>query len=210
MLTYLRQAWLVLAVALVTGAALAGLNSQLSPIIVANESKERAKAAKAIVPAADKAEELTVEWTMPDKQDPAKTVHHQAVTYRVVDASGKLIAWAVPAQGKGYSSTEPVKLLVAVTADGKRIIDYKVISSQETPGLGDKITRKEFRKRFEGKSPAEPLKAAKKSGGLAPNEVQAITGATISSQAVCSIIYNQLGKDGLIDELTKLAGKSQH
>lgn len=94
-------------------------------------------------------------------------------------------------QKKGYSSV--IQAMVGVGLDGK-IIGVKVLSQQETPGLGTKIMEVRhgenapwFPAQYLGKSVADPLKV-KKDGG----EIDAITGATISSRAMTKAI-----RDGL-------------
>ncbi|MCX7779475.1 MAG: RnfABCDGE type electron transport complex subunit G [Negativicutes bacterium] len=90
---------------------------------------------------------------------------------------GKVIAYVVPASGKGYAGT--IEMLAAVTPDGKAM-DFKVLKHAETPGLGDKMTEPKFRKQFSGKE-ANDLEVVK-----VPSDknIQALTGATITSRAV--------------------------
>jgi electron transport complex protein RnfG len=84
---------------------------------------------------------------------------------------------------------------------------YGVLAFNETPNLGDLIKGDYFRKQFEG-APAETLTLAK-SGDREKidSEIVAITGATVSSEAVVRIINNyteqvkkQLQEKGLIAE----------
>jgi electron transport complex protein RnfG len=65
-----------------------------------------------------------------------------------------------------------------------------VLEQKETPGLGANITNKPWRKQFSGK-PAKPLVAVK-TGAQAPGEIDAITGATISSKSVTRILNSAL------------------
>jgi electron transport complex protein RnfG len=90
---------------------------------------------------------------------------------------GKTIAYVVPAESKGYGGA--IKMLAAVSPDGKAI-EYKILSHNETPGLGDKASEPKFGKQFAGKK-AEDLEVVK-----VPTDknIQALTGATITSRAV--------------------------
>jgi electron transport complex protein RnfG len=90
---------------------------------------------------------------------------------------GKVIAYVVPAEGKGYGGV--IQMLAAVTPDGKAI-GYNVLKHAETPGLGDKMTTDKFRKQFAGKEDKD-LEVVK-----VPTDknIQALTGATITSRAV--------------------------
>lgn len=94
---------------------------------------------------------------------------------------GKVIAYIVPAESKGYAG--PVKLLVAVGPDNK-VIRYTIIESKETPGLGDKAAQPKFADQFPGKTGAE-LKVNKDGG-----TIEAISGATITSRAVTQAVKN--------------------
>ncbi|NQU76424.1 MAG: FMN-binding protein [Planctomycetes bacterium] len=198
MIGYVRQASLVLILSLVIGVTLAAVNDKLAPRIKANELQAREDAALEVVPGAAKAEQVSLKLTSIDSK-PKQPITSEIDVYRVVDENGKQVGWAVPAQGPGYADT--IKLTVGLTPDAKRITDFKVIYNQETPGLGNKITGKAFRSHFAGKTTAKELLAVKQTTDLGEDEVQAITGATISSQAVCDIIYKQLAQTGLTEKL---------
>lgn len=81
----------------------------------------------------------------------------------------------------GYAGT--IELMVGFDADGA-VSGVSILSHQETPGLGAKITDREFRRQFEGLRPADDPVAVVRDGGT----VDAITAATISSRAVADAI----------------------
>ena len=191
MIRYLQQSWMVLALALVCGAALAGVSSWLQPIIAANEADARAQAALLVVPGAQRAQEVT---DIPGVK-----------AFRVFAADGTLAGWAVMGESTGYSGT--IQVVFGLDPQATRITGMKVLGNTETPGLGNKIADEapgSFRDGFVDKSTATPLQASK--SPVAPNEVQAVTGATISSNAVCQAIDAQL-QAGLREKLLK-AGMS--
>ena len=100
------------------------------------------------------------------------------------EKDGKVIAYVVPGESKGYGGA--IKMLVSVTTDGK-VIDYNILSANETPGLGDNAAKEPFRSQFTGKQ-AESLTVVK---DLSKKEnIQAMTGATISSKAVTLAVKN--------------------
>jgi len=71
------------------------------------------------------------------------------------------------------------------TEDAKK----RILESRETPGLGDKIYKDaDFVANFRSLSVEPEILAVKKGTKSAANEVDAITGATISSKAVVRII----------------------
>lgn len=94
------------------------------------------------------------------------------------EKGGKVIAYVVPGETKGYGGA--IKMLVAVTPDGK-VVDYTILSANETPGLGDNAAKEPFKSQFKGKS-AEALTVVKDPSNK--ENIQAMTGATISSKAV--------------------------
>ncbi|MEO8195323.1 MAG: FMN-binding protein [Thermoanaerobaculia bacterium] len=101
-------------------------------------------------------------------------------------AENSLVGYAVPGSGAGFQDT--IKLIYGLDPSGARVLGMKVLESRETPGLGDKIYRDtkfigEFRELV-----VEPLIELIKGHGEAANQVDAITGATISSRAVVKIL----------------------
>ncbi|MBI2565929.1 MAG: FMN-binding protein [Candidatus Schekmanbacteria bacterium] len=113
-----------------------------------------------------------------------------STVFGAVDSSGQLMGYAVPAEGAGFQDT--IKILYGYDPTQKRIVGMEVLESKETPGLGDKIgSDAKFRANFTALSvePAIQLVKGKKSGA---NEVDAISGATISSDAVVKILNRSL------------------
>ena len=97
-----------------------------------------------------------------------------------------LVGYAFSAYGKGYSSV--IWTLVGVNTAGK-ILKIDVLDQQETPGLGTrcqeiKSGEKEpwWQKQFQGKE-SRSLEL-----GRPPDHIQAITGATVTSNAITKSI----------------------
>ncbi|HWR40472.1 MAG TPA: RnfABCDGE type electron transport complex subunit G [Patescibacteria group bacterium] len=120
------------------------------------------------------------------KNDAMRELVKDAESFKAVDGKegwyealkgGKVVAYVVPATDKGYGGA--IEMLAAVTPDGKSM-DFKVLKHAETPGLGDKMVEPKFRKQFAGKA-ATDLEVVK-----VPTDknIQALTGATITSRAV--------------------------
>jgi Na+-translocating ferredoxin:NAD+ oxidoreductase subunit G len=76
-------------------------------------------------------------------------------------------------QMKGYGG--PMVLAVGIDRDGK-VAGIASISNKETIGLGSKTLEPPFLNKFKGKDSKSPLEVGK--------DIQAVTGATISSKAV--------------------------
>jgi electron transport complex protein RnfG len=86
-------------------------------------------------------------------------------------------------EAQGYSST--IIALVGLDKDNK-ITGVDVIEQQETPGLGANIEKESFISQFIGKTKDSLM--IKKDGG----EIDAITGATISSRAITKSIKDKI------------------
>lgn len=118
------------------------------------------------------------------------------------DASGKRVGFAVSGTENGFQ--DPITVMFGYDAAAHAVIAMKVISSKETPGLGDKIVKDTmFAHEFTGV--ASPLAGVKRGNGKTPNDVEMITGATISSRAVIQIINNAIARwQPLMDRYTEV------
>ena len=94
----------------------------------------------------------------------------------------ELVAFVVPGESKGYGGK--IKMLVAITPKGE-VIDYTIMAHNETPGLGDNAGKDFFRAQFFGKS-EEKLVVVKDPTNK--ENIQALTGATITSRAVTKAV----------------------
>lgn len=104
------------------------------------------------------------------------------------DAGGAPMGFAIVGAKPGFQDV--IQLIFGYDPDTEEVLGMRVLESKETPGLGDKIFKDlEFVAEFEGVE--VPLKGVKDPTG-APNEVDMITGATISSQAIVDIINARL------------------
>ena len=96
----------------------------------------------------------------------------------------------IGASEKGYSGL--VKLMVGFNPD-ESIKNIVVLEQKETPGLGTKMKDEKFMRQFRGKNPSGfNLKPAKDGG-----DVDALTGATISTRAFCEA--TQMAYDALLE-----------
>jgi len=97
---------------------------------------------------------------------------------------------------KGYGGD--VKIMVGIDTSG-RITGVKMGEHSETPGLGSKAEEEPFKSRLYGFVPGEPLVVVKREPAKA-EEIEAISGATVTSKAVVKGIqaavdmWTELGK----------------
>ena len=103
------------------------------------------------------------------------------------DAEGRLLGYAIPSAGPGFQDT--IRLRYGYRPTERKVVGMEILESRETPGLGDKIYKDAaFVANFDDLSFHPEIVAVKKGTRSGTNEVDAITGATISSKAVVQII----------------------
>lgn len=105
------------------------------------------------------------------------------------DESGRMQGVAVSRGESGFQDI--VQVIFGFEPESGILLGMKVLESKETPGLGDKIFKDlDFVGQFFAR-PQTPLNAIKAGSGKGlPGEIDAITGATISSKVVVSVINN--------------------
>lgn len=108
--------------------------------------------------------------------------------YIVMKEDSSAIGYALVYDGNGFQGK--IRLIAGLSDDLEKITALEILDQVETPGLGTKITETPFTDQF------KQLQTSPKVGWIKgvepdkPNEIQAITGATISSKAVVDIINN--------------------
>lgn len=99
------------------------------------------------------------------------------------DGTGDVLGYAFQLETtEGYG--DAIKIMVAFKADNT-ISGIDVVSHTETPGLGAKADEPKFKDQFMGKEVSE-LMVTK--GGSNPQDIDAISGATITSRAVTNAV----------------------
>jgi electron transport complex protein RnfG len=137
--------------------------------------------------------------------------------YAGYDAAGKLAGIAAEGAAKGYS--DYVRILFAYDPVAGTVAAFSVVSSRETPGIGDKIlVDKDFLANFpleaklsaDLKALAHEIRTVKHGTKANPWEVDAISGATITSRAVGKSINDaaQALLPRITPQLDKLKEKS--
>jgi electron transport complex protein RnfG len=110
--------------------------------------------------------------------------------YQANSADGAHLGWVVPAGGQGFA--DRIDLLIGINADLSTITGMYVLDQKETPGLGNYIGDEFFEKRFADKRTDEPLVVVKGDPTAGSNQIKALTGATISSDSVATIVNNAI------------------
>ena len=162
---------------LISGLIIAAVYFTTNPIAIVKNEMIKQQSMKALVTDADIFEPV------PDKDE-----------WFAAKKDGNTIAYIVPGESKGYGGT--IKMLVAVSIDGK-VMDYNILSANETPGLGDKASKDFFRNRLKGKQSEDLIVVKDPSNKV---NVDALTGATITSAAVVK------GVKDAVDEVVQFMG----
>lgn len=176
------------AAGLFSGLAIVGAYRLTLPTIQANQAEALRRAVFEVLPGAERMERLV--WQMENETGrlvPAGgTTGAEPSVYAGFTADGRFVGYAVPASGAGFQDT--IGLLYGYDPERDRIVGMEVLESRETPGLGDRIYKDEtFVGRFRDLAVLPRVELVKEEP-TAPNQVDAITGATISSAAVVTIV----------------------
>lgn len=108
-----------------------------------------------------------------------------ATNFAAFDAAGRLVATAVQGRSaNGYGGT--IDLMVGISQAGQ-VLDFRVLSAKETPGLGTKIAAPKFKRGIQGRALGANW-TVRKDGG----EVDGVTAATISSRAALEAIRDAI------------------
>ena len=184
---FFSQAWLVLVLAICFGGLLAGMQILLGPIIEANKINETLERGPVLVFGAAHATELSQSGMEINPLSVGVDKAGKTVRYNVYEtkSDGKLAGWVTKSAGQGYA--DKIEILIGFDPGMDKITGLFVLDQKETPGLGNKILEDTWRGQFLDKSTAKPLTPVK-GKSRASNEIDAITGATISSKAVTDII----------------------
>lgn len=109
----------------------------------------------------------------------------------------KKVGIAFKVEGGGYQDI--IAMIVGVTPDFSKITALKILSQKETPGLGTKIVEDPsnenpfwFTEQFKNVQLEPEIVYVKNEKPSKDNEIQAITGATISSKAVVNILNTNI------------------
>ena len=118
------------------------------------------------------------------------------LVYAGYDEQGRLIGVALEAAKQGYQDI--IRLLYSFDPECQCIRGIQVLKMAETPGIGDKISKDpQFQENFvkldarlsaDGSALANAIVMVKHGSKTEPWQIDAISGATISSQAVARML----------------------
>ena len=173
----LRMVVTLASAGLLSGSALASVYMATAPRIARHHQAALAKAVLKVVPGAARFEAIPGESNM----------------YATFTADGQAAGLAIQAEGPGFMDT--IRLLYGFSPNARTITGLAILDSRETPGLGDKImTDPGFVHSFDALQVDPEIVPATTGPRAADNEVDCISGATISSKAVVNILQRSLAE----------------
>jgi electron transport complex protein RnfG len=195
---FVQQSWLLLVTSFLFGLLIAVADAAWSAKVEQNKVEKLRGLMASLVRDANSFEIVIKDAEIPGDRGSVKTD-----IYKALDKQGNCAGFAFVAAGTGFA--DKIELVVAVDARCEKLFGYNVLSSNETPGFGDRIKSAGFSNQFKG-APAERLSLIKiGDAGKIDNEIVAISGATVTSTAVINIfnksvigVKEQLQKKGLI------------
>lgn len=194
--------WRMLGILGGSGAVVGGLivvaYAWSKPTIDANKARRLDAAVREVLKEPERTEPF--EFTPPPPRRPGEDVLPEDKVrvdrvFRGFRKDGTDAGLAVVAADYGFA--DEVQIIFGFDPATRKVLGFKVLSSKETPGLGDAIEKNEaFVKEFDG--PVAPLVGVKKgsSRGQPEHEVDTVTGATISSKTVIRIINGAVRQIG--------------
>jgi electron transport complex protein RnfG len=158
-------------IGILSGGLLAFVNGWADPLIKANQKAETEKA---------------IFLVNPEGKSYSKIESKLLEAYKVLDESNKLIGYSIAREGNGFQGK--IRIMIGVSENLESINSIEILEQTETPGLGTKVTEEPFTSQFKSLETSPIVEWVKAVPPSKPNEIQAVTGATISSKAVVQII----------------------
>ncbi len=170
----------LLVICLVAAGLLGYVNSVTYPMIEEQNALAEAKSKMEVFANADDITESMDKETLSTiaSEIGATTDNLCDISYAKKD--GVLVGYTVKSASNGFGGT--LTIITGIDINGN-ITGMKVLSHSETAGLGAKSTDPEWQAQFVGKNASAELKVIK-NGTANASQVDAITGATITSKCV--------------------------
>ena len=184
----MQQSWLLIVASFFFGLLIAVTSAALSPRIRQNEINKRNRMVTVLLPEAKDFILLDEPVEIQSLQGKIEKVE----IYKAMSGADECVGWSFEAVGSGFA--DKIKLVIALDKNFEKIAGFDVLLSNETPGFGDQIKYDYYRDQFKG-APAGELKLVTiGERSKIDSEIVAISGATISSEAVVEIVSNSVTK----------------
>lgn len=195
--SFLKNCVALLVITLVAGLALSAVNEITKEPIAKAEETARLEAYETVFPDAEFETPQDLDALLEGGQAAIDSVGLTGCTVSDIlyanDANGERIGYVVAAVSpNGYGGD--ISVAVGIDAKTSTITGFSVLSNSETAGLGARCTEDEFVSQFAGKD-ATSIEYVKGSGA-AGNQIDAISGATVTTNAVTEAVNSALAVYG--------------
>lgn len=171
----LKTGLILLIISFIAAMSLALTNEVTKDKIIEQRMMANELAKKEVLPTAIRFEDITGDLATEITEKFAPIVE----SYVGYDGSDEIVGYVFKSRPTGFGG--PMEVVTGINLNSE-VTGLRVGSHQETPGLGAKGTDAAFYEQYASKSAAE-LIGVSKTAALG-NDIQAITGATITSDAI--------------------------
>lgn len=192
----LKPALSLFIICLIVTAALSFTYVGTKDVIAERAALEEENARREVLAGADKFEEIDVSGVI-TPANPELGMIKKAFTGINGDTA---VGYVFTIDSAGYGGN--IRIIAGVDKDS-RVTGVKVGDNTETPGLGAKASEEPFISQFANLTITEPLRIVK-GNSAKPEEIDAISGATVTSKAVVKAVQAAID---MASELTAKEGK---
>jgi electron transport complex protein RnfG len=172
-----------------SGLALVGIYLFTKPVIEHNKAEAQRQAIFKVLPGTASFKT----FVLSDGKLREGTAGPGEMIFLGLDAQGQMTGFAISDKEIGFADN--IGVIYGYDPARKTIFGYEVLECKETPGLGDKIFKDEaFVNNFKALLAEPEIILVKQGEKKNPNEVDAITGATISSRTVVKLLNRTMSK----------------
>lgn len=207
-----KNALILMAITLVAGVCLGFVYEITKGPIAEQEQQAKEEAYKAVFPDMVSMEAVygleAAEDTAKVQSDSAAVLSENGMgdmkieeAYLASDGNGGILGVVMNVTTSGYGGE--INFSMGIQKDGT-VNGVEILSISETAGLGMRATEEEFRGQFAGKNVESFI--VTKAGASAENEIDAISGATITSNGMVNGVnagicyFKSLTEGGILDE----------
>ena len=185
---FFQQSWLLIVASFFFGLLIAVANAGWQGRILQNEEDKFNNLVKDMLPDTE-----TTKVALENVEVESGKGKKKVTSVReALSADGIRVGWAFVCEGSGFA--DKIKLVLTVDADFEKLKGYGVLSSNETPGFGDKIKEPFYRNQFVDAPTTELVLLKLGRPDVKDSKIVAISGATVSSEAVVAIVNTFMGQ----------------
>lgn len=167
---------ILLIITIIAAGILGFANKKTSVLIDKVNEAANNESRKQVLPEAEEFKEIDAK-----QLEGIKSKHPEVIDVYEGTSNGKVIGYTIKTGTTGYGGI--VEVITGINKEEDKIKGVRIGNNEETPGLGALATEESFNGQYTD-VPVKPLTVVKSSPG--ESQILAITGATITSNAVTS------------------------